>query len=319
MVEMIALIVGGLVFFLFAINQLSVNFREAFSDRAKSLISKYASNTFIGLLIGTAVTVLLGSSSAVIIITLIFINAETLGFKQAMSIILGANIGTTFSSQIIAMDIGPYAAIPLLIGMIIKLAASDPKTARTGKIILYFGMLFFGLFLMETAVIPLKDDPTLKNWIATLESPWQGALIGGFVTLVIQSSSATVGIAITLGKQQMISIAGGIAVMIGAELGTCSDTLLATIGGSRQTVKAGVFHLVFNLTTIVIGLLLFEPFVQLVEFVTTTDSIDNHIANAHMLFNTIGVLLVLPFLGLIQRFFNWVIPELDKKSGGIKE
>ena len=311
MYELWPLLVGGLVLFLYAITKLSETLREIFSDRAKTVIQKFTRNIFVSILIGTIITIILDSSSAVIIITIVFINAHTLSFRNAIGIIMGANIGTTFSSQIIALDVGKYSIIPLIIGLAIKFLTKQKKWDQRGEIFLYFGMLFFGLYVMEEAVAPLKQSDVFKEWIATLDSPVKGALIGGLVTLIIQSSSATVGMAITLGKQNLISLLGGVAVMLGAELGTCSDTLIATIKGTRQAIKAGIFHLVFNLTTIIIGLLLFNQFVELVLYISASDSIDNQIANAHMLFNILGVIAMLPFVRLFERFLNWIIPEKE--------
>ncbi len=283
---------------------------DVFSDKAKKTIEKYTGNIFLSILIGAITTMLLDSSSAVIILTIVFINAKTLSFRQAVGIIMGANIGTTFSSQIIAMDVGKYSIAPLIIGLIISLAAKKENHKRFGEILLYFGMLFFGLFIMEESVLPLKESEMFKDWILRVEnSPIQGALIGGLVTLIIQSSSATVGLAIVLGKQQMISIAGGIAIMLGAELGTCSDTLLATIKGSRQALKAGLFHLFFNLFSIILGLILFYPFVGIIEWISGNQGIDNHIANAHMMFNIMGVVIFLPVVGYFQKALNYLLPD----------
>lgn len=308
--EILPILIGGLALFLYAITQLSNIMNGVFSNNAITIIKKYTSNIFSSLLIGTLSTMLLGSSSAVIILVIVFINAKTLTFKQAIGLIMGANIGTTFSSQIIALDVGKYSIIPLAIGLFFVIFIKNEKWKRYGNILLYLGMLFFGLFLMEESVLPLRDSEMFANWIARVEgSPLQGALIGGLITLIIQSSSGTVGMAIILGKQQILSIAGGIAIMLGAELGTCSDTLLATINGSRQAFKAGIFHLFFNLTTIFIGLLLFSPFVALVEKISNTNDIGNVIANAHMLFNIAGVLLFLPFISLIEKGLNKLIPE----------
>jgi phosphate:Na+ symporter len=313
--DILALLIGGLAIFIYAISQLSETLKEIFTERAKQVIKKYTSHILSAILIGTLITIILDSSSAVIILTIVFINAKALTFRQAIGIIMGANIGTTFSSQIIAMDVGKYSIIPLFIGMAIMLFARGKTWKRAGQILLYFGMLFFGLFIMETSVIPLKDSDVFEEMIARLENPVQGALIGGLVTLIIQSSSATVGIAIVLGKQQLISIAGGIAVMLGAELGTCSDTLIATINGRRQALKAGLFHLLFNLSTIIIGLLIFHPFVSFVEWISGSQGIDNHIANAHMLFNIGGVVLFLPVVGLFEKMLNSLLP--DKKKAAV--
>ncbi len=313
MAEILPLLAGGLFLFLYSIGKLSDTLKNVFTAKAKKVIGEYTSNVISSLLVGTVLTILLGSSSAVIILTIVFINAESLNFKKAIGIIMGANIGTTFSSQLIAFDIGQYAAIPLFIGLLLSMIGKTERIQNYGNFLLYFGMLFFGLFVMQESVDPLRDSPVFENWIKRIDENYlQGTLIGGLVTLIIQSSSGTVGIAIVLGKQKLITLAGGMAIMLGAELGTCSDTLLATIKGTRQSLKAGLFHLLFNFITIIIGLLVFEPFVQLIEHLSPNANIGRKIANAHVLFNIGGVLLLLPFVGLAERFFNWLIKEQDK-------
>lgn len=308
--EILPLLLGGLALFLYAISRLSAVLKDLFSDRAKEVIKKYTSNIFMALLIGTVLTVLLDSSSAVIILVIVFINAGSLSFKQAIGIIMGSNIGTTFSSQIIALDVGMYSIIPLFVGLIFEVFAKGEKWRRTGNVMLFFGMLFFGLYVMESSVEPLKNSDVFLDWIARVEgSPVQGSLIGGLVTLIIQSSSGTVGMAIVLGKQQILSVSGGLAVMLGAELGTCSDTLIATIKGSRQAIKAGLFHLLFNFVSIILGLMLFPLFVELVYFISTSDDIGNIIANGHVLFNFMGVLLFLPFVGWVEFGLNRLLPD----------
>jgi phosphate:Na+ symporter len=308
--HILPLLIGGLVLFLYAINQLSDILGELFTDKAKRIIRRFTSNLFTSILVGTALTILLDSSSAVIILTIVFINAGSLDFRQAVGIIMGANIGTTFGSQIIAMDVGKYAIYPMLIGLAMNIFLRNRTVKQYGSIMLYFGMLFFGLYIMEESVLPLRDSQQFVDWIARIENNHvEGAISGGIITLIVQSSSATVGMAIVLGKQNLINLSGGIAVMLGAELGTCSDTLLATINSTRQALKAGLFHLLFNFTTICIGLLIFDPFVIIVEYLSGHQGIDRQIANAHMLFNFLGVLFFIPFVGLSVKFFEWILPE----------
>jgi phosphate:Na+ symporter len=146
-----------------------------------------------------------------------------------------------------------------------------------------------------------------------LDNPLRGTAIGALVTLVIQSSSATVGMVITLAKKGLINLGGGIAVMIGAELGTCSDTLLATIRSDRQAVKTGIFHLLFNIISIAVGLLVFPLFTRFIEQISGEASIEQKIANAHMVFNTAGVLLFIPLVPLLEKLLNRLLPTKDKK------
>lgn len=314
MTEILLSIIAGLVLFLFAVNSLSQTLQAATGEKANNWIKRFTSTTFSSLVVGTVVTTLLDSSSAVIIITIVLVNANILTFRHAMGIVLGANIGTTVSSQIIAMDIGKYSPVLLLIGFVLLFVAKTEKLTNIGKVILYFGVLFFGLYTMENAVEPLRDEAFFAEWMKKTEQPVAGALIGGLVTLIIQSSSATVGIALILSKKGFLSLAGGVAIMLGAELGTCSDTLIATIKGSRAALKTGLFHLTFNLLTIIVGLLLFYPFIALVKTISAGAPIERTIANAHMLFNVLGVLVFVWFIPLFEKFFNRLLPDKTTNS-----
>lgn len=311
MSEIILSIIAGLVLFLFAVNNLSETLKLTLGKKADYWITKFTSNTLSSLIVGTIATMLLDSSSAVIIITIVLVNSKILGFKQAMGIVLGANIGTTFSSQIIAMDIGKYSPVLLLLGFILLLISKSNKINNVGKIILYFGVLFFGLFTMENAVEPLRDTPFFTELMKKTENPMVGSLIGAVVTLVIQSSSATVGMAIILAKKGLLSLAGGTAIMLGAELGTCSDTLIATINGSRAAIKTGLFHLIFNLISIALGLVLFYPFIALVKVISGDASIETSLANAHMLFNILGVLIFVWTIPVFETVLNKLLPDKE--------
>jgi phosphate:Na+ symporter len=311
--EIILMVLGGLGLFLFAINNLSDTLKELLGDKAKQWLGIFTKNVFTSILTGVVITAILDSSSAVIIMTIVLVNAGALTFRQSMGIVMGANIGTTFSSQLIALDIGQYSPIPIFLGLIFSLFSKSAKVSETGKVVLYFGILFFGLYTMERAVEPLKDDPSFLAWMEKLDNPLKGTAIGALVTLVIQSSSATVGMVITLAKKGLINLGGGIAVMIGAELGTCSDTLLATIRSDRKAVKTGIFHLLFNIVSIAIGLLIFPLFTIFIEKISGSASIEQKIANAHMIFNTAGVLLFIPLIPFIEKLLNSLIPTKEQR------
>ena len=304
---------GGLGLFLFALNNISDALRDLLGDKAKKWLSIFTKNLFTSILTGVVITAILDSSSAVIIMTIVLVNAKALTFRQSLGIVMGANIGTTFSSQLIALDIGQYSPIPIFIGLILGFFAKSEKIAKPAKVLLYFGILFFGLYTMERAVEPLRDQPAFLTWMTRLENPAKGAGIGALVTLIVQSSSATVGMVITLAKKALISLPAGIAVMLGAELGTCSDTLLATIRSDRQAIKTGLFHLLFNLITICLGLLMFTWYIQLIEFISGNAHIEQKIANAHMLFNAAGVILFIPFIPTIEKLLNKWLPDKEKK------
>ncbi len=309
MFNIILEVCAGLVLFLYAISSLSKTLIHAIGDKANHWIQKFTSNTLSSILVGAMVTTLLDSSSAVIIITIILVNSKLLSFKQAMGIVLGANIGTTVSSQIISLNIGKYSPILLVIGFLLILFGKKEQFQNIGKVVLYFGLLFFGLYTIENAVDPLKNEAFFANLMKNVENPIAGSLVGAIVTLLIQSSSATVGMAILLTKKGFLSLTGGIAIMLGAELGTCSDTIIATIRGSRAAIKTGLFHVSFNLLSIFLGLILFTPFVVLVNKISAGTSIERALANAHMIFNVSGVLLFAWTLPFFEKILNKLIPE----------
>lgn len=186
------------------------------------------------------------------------VNAGIISSMKAYGVVMGANIGTTLSSQLIALNVKEYSPVFLTVGFIIMMAAKKPIAKKAGHLIFAAGLVFVGLFFMDTAVEPLKDYAPVINWLKGLDHPAKGALMGALLTLVIQSSPATVGIAIVLvlATQGLISLPADIAIMLGAELGTCSDTILAVIGRNRKAIRTGLFHLLFNIITIGIGILI---------------------------------------------------------------
>lgn len=307
-------LVGGIVLFLYAISKLSGHIREWADERMKEFVARFTRNILTAIITGIVVTVLLKSSSAAIIITIVLVGAGVVTFKQSLGIVLGANIGTTVASQIMALDIAEYAPVALAAGFALFIIFERPLIHRVGTVIFYFGMIFFGLLTMENAVEPLKSHEYFKELIASFENPISGALAGAGISAVIQSSSATVALAITLAKQSLITLPAAIAVMIGAELGTCADTLLATARSNRQAVKTGLFHFSFNLLSIVIGLALFVPFVGLIGYITEGSPVKQQIAHAHLIFNLLGAAAIAGFLPWIERGLNRLLPDNGNPS-----
>jgi phosphate:Na+ symporter len=307
--QSLLLILTGLILFLYALNNLSQGLKELSGDKLKTFLDRFTNNVFKGILSGIIVTVLLDSSSVVIIMTIALVNSRALTFRQAMGVVMGANIGTTFSSQLFALNVGEYAAIPILAGFVLMFFFKRTFYVNLGKVIFSFGLLFFGLFTMEEAVTPLKESNYFVTWLHSLENTWKGVGIGALVTVIVQSSSATVGMVIGLANQGLLSITAGIAIMLGAELGTCADTIIASVGRSRAAVKTGMFHLLFNVLTIVTGMLLLPLFTDLVLTISGGASIARTIANAHMLFNSLGVIIMLPILGLFEKALERLFPD----------
>lgn len=310
MIYIVLKILAGLFLFLLAIHQLSRTLLHTLGDTIKTGIQKFTTNTFTSLLTGLVSTALLDSSSAVIIIVIIFINNKILTFKKAMGIVLGANIGTTISSQLFALNLDILSLSMFLLGIIFILIFRQRKHRMIGKIILLFGVLFFGIYLMEYAVEPLRQNPYFNQLLLKeTSSPISAAIVGAFLTLIMQSSSATVAMTMVFAKHGLLSVYNSVAIMIGAELGTCSDTLIATIKGSRQAIKTGLFHLSFNIASIILGLLFFNPFVNLVLWFSKNTTIQNIIANAHLIFNIGGVILFIWTIPLFEKGLNYILPE----------
>lgn len=319
MTEVILSLAAGLALFLFSIASLSSNLQRIIGDRARKWIARFTASTLSGIFVGTLITILLGSSSAVIIVAIVLVNAKALTFRQAMGVVLGANIGTTFTSQLIALDITQYASILMVIGLVLDLIFSSENRSRWGRVVFFFGLLFYGLSVMENSVEPLRSNSSVTNLLQQTENPLRGAMIGAFLTLVIQSSSAAVGMAILLAKKGALSLAGGVAIMLGAELGTCSDTLIATIKGSRAALRTGVFHVVFNALAIGLGLLLFYPFVNMVLWISGNASIQQSVANAHMLFNLTSVFVFYWTVPFFDRFLNRLLPDRTIPAGSLAQ
>lgn len=308
--------IGGLALFLYGVEILAESLKRTQGGRFQKLLERSSSNRIAGLGTGTAATVVLDSSSVTIVLLIALVDGGLIPFAKALPVILGANIGTTFSSQIFAWNVDTYAPVLIAAGLVWKALAKSDRAKDGAQILLGLGLVLFGLNIIGTAAEPLKEHPEIIAWLRQLENPWLGVLAGAVVTIAIQSSSAMMGIVITLAGGGLISLPAGIAIMLGAEIGTCADTLIATIGRSRSAVKAGLFHLGFNIVTVLIGIMLID---QLVAFGTATGGdTGQRIANTHVLFNVAGALLVLPFVGAAARLLDRIVPDRseDKATGG---
>jgi len=308
-------VIAGLALFLLGLEQMAKGFRALAGGRVREIIARFTKNPFAGVATGFAACTALDSSSATIIMVIAMISGGLMTFQQALGVVMGANIGTTVGSQIIAFQIYEYAPVALMAGFLIKFAGKSKRAKRIGAIVLGFGLLFFGLEQLGAAVAPLKNDPAWMSWLQSLgDQPLKGALAGCLFTLIIQSSSATVGTAIALAAEGLIPLDTGIALMLGAEIGTVSDTLIAAIGRGREALRTAVFHLVFNVTTVALGLLFLAPLTHLAQALTPGGSAARHIANAHVAFNVLGVALFIWFVPWISRALHWVFPPRAERA-----
>lgn len=298
---------GALATFLLGLELLSEALEARGVARVKPMLARFSRTPLLGILTGALATAVLDSSSAVIVLLIALVQARVLAFRNALGIVLGANIGTTVGSQIIALDLTAWAPILLMVGVAGRLAFKQEALRTTAEVLTGLGLVFWGLGLMDLAVHPLRDSEQVLDALATFEDPVQGALAGGLATLIIQSSSATVGIAIGLAKSGILTLPAGVAIMLGAEIGTCADTLVATIGRSREAIRVGIFHLVFNILSVIGGLMMVEPLTEAAILISPEAGPGRQIANAHVMFNVAGALLAVGFVPwAADRLERWI-------------
>lgn len=311
-------VVGGLVLFLFGVLQLARSIEPLASDRARQLIDRFTTNRFAGVVTGAVATTLLDSSSVTIILVIALVNGGLLTFTQSLGVIMGSNIGTTVSSQIFALDVEAYSPLILLVGFLLFVTAGRSEGRRhVGLAVLGLGLVFFGLHYMGEAVVPLRDNAQFMRWMTGLERPLLGLAVGAIATVVIQSSSAMLGIVITLSSQGLVTLPAGLALMLGAEIGTCADTLVAAIGRTRAALRAGIFHLAFNISSAAVGLLFIDQLAALATSLPGGHSLPRQIANAHVAFNVLGVAAFIGFTPLIARILESLVPEAPHEAPAV--
>jgi phosphate:Na+ symporter len=308
MFEIIAGLTAGLVLFLYGVTRLAEALKEAAGERVKEWVARFTRNRFAGVGTGAVATAVVDSSSVTIATAIALVHAGVLPFAHSLGVILGANIGTTVSSQLFAMRGAAFAPVALALGFALYTLGRGARMRQAGGVLLGLGMIFFGLEQMARTVAPLGDHPAFATWMARLENPFVGLLAGAVATAVLQSSSATLGLAITLAGGGLLTLPAGVAVMLGAEIGTCADTLLAALGRSRAALRAGLFHLLFNVATAAVGLALASQLAVAAGWMPGA-GVGRQLANAHLLFNVAGVLLVVGFLPRIARWMHRLVPD----------
>ena len=305
---------AGLVLFIYGVTRLAEGLEHLAGDHMKNLVSKFTTNRFAGVATGTVATTLLESSSVTIIMTIAMVSAGLLTFAQSLGVVLGSNIGTTIGAQLISLNINLYAPIAMLVGAVLQFAGKTDNQKSLGLILLGIGLLFFGLDVIDEAMKPFREYQPFIDLMATLgKNPVLGALIGAGFTVLIQSSSATVAVIITLAGSGLVSLPAGIALMLGAEVGTCADTLVSTIGRGRPALRTGVFHFLFNITSAILGIIFAQQLAQFVLAISG-DDVGRQIANAQIIFNVIGVVAMIGFVPLIARGLEKLIPDTKLKQ-----
>jgi len=325
-------LVGGLGLFLFGMKIMSEGLQKVAGDRMRKILAALTNNRVVGTLVGLAVTAIIQSSSATTVMVVGFVNAGLMSLVQSIGVILGANIGTTVTAQLIAFKITKYALPAIGLGAGLKLFARNKKWIYVGEIILGFGILFFGMDTMKHAFDPIKKSQEFKEiFMLVGDNPLLGVLIGTLLTVIVQSSSATIGITIALASSGLLSFTAAVALILGENIGTTITANLAAIGTNLAARRTAFAHFLFNALGVAYMLVLLPYFMNFISSITPGDAdfvirtqqeidllggglnigdkpyIARHIANTHTMFNIVNTIIFLPLVGLLAKLTTFVI------------
>ncbi|MEK4758695.1 Na/Pi cotransporter family protein [Viridibacillus sp. FSL E2-0187] len=312
--EMIFEFLGGLGLFLFAIKYMGDGLQKAAGDRLRDLLDRFTTNPFMGVLVGIFVTVLIQSSSGTTVITVGLVSAGFMTLRQAIGVIMGANIGTTVTAFIIGINVGEYAYPIMALGAVLLFFFKKSKIQNIGQVLFGFSGLFIGLELMSSGMKPLRDWPAFIDLTLNMsDSPILGVIVGAIFTLIVQSSSATVGILQGLYAENLITLQGALPVLFGDNIGTTITAILAALGASVAARRAAATHVLFNVVGSIIFLLVLGLFTNYMEWVTGILGLEPkmQIAFAHGTFNVVNTLIQLPLIGVWAYVVTKLIPGED--------
>ena len=300
--EIVIGIMGGLGLFLYGMNLMGEALEKAAGSKLKKIIELLTSNIFMGVIVGTIVTAIIQSSSATTVMVVGFVNAGIMTLPQAVGVIMGANIGTTVTAQLVSIDINGLAPIALGIGIILYLFTNKPKTKHIAEVLIGFGILFTGMDFMKEAVKPLAEYSGFTNALLTFgKYPILGLLLGFGITAIIQSSSASMGMLVVLASQGLIPLNSALPILYGQNIGTCVTSLLSSIGASISARRAALIHLMFNVLGTIIFLIFLNGIVVKAVVYMDPDNVARQIANVHTIFNITSTLMLLPFNKIIIK------------------
>lgn len=302
---------GGLAFFLYGMEKMSEGMKKSAGNQMRNILAALTRNRIIGLFVGAFVTMVIQSSSATTVMLVSFVQAGLMRFTQSLGVILGADIGTTVTAQLIAFKLTDYALLMCAIGFAMRMMGKTEKIRNSGEIILGFGILFFGMKLMSDAMKPLRAFPEFVEILKELENPLLGILVGALFTALVQSSSAFTGLIIVLAQQGLISLEAGIPMIFGANIGTCVTAGLASIGASRDAKRVALAHVVFKIAGVLLFVFWIPAFADLIREMTALSGSGSarQIANAHTLFNVGLGLIFLPLTSVFAHFIEKILPE----------
>ena len=315
---------GGLAIFIYGMNQMSECLQKAAGEKMKTILALLTKNPILGVLAGALTTAVLQSSSATTVMAIGFVSAGLMNLPQAISIIFGANIGTTMTAQIIAFKISDYIYVFIFVGFLISFIAKAEKTKNIGQTLFAFGLLFLGIETMGDVMKPLASSPLFTNLIGRVaDIPILGLVVGTFMTLVIQSSSATIAVLQNFASQagpdgvtSIIGLTGAIPILLGDNIGTTITALLASVGQSKDAKRTALAHCIFNASGSLIFIWLVRPLASFIQYISTkgpeVEVISRQIANTHTIFNIVMTLIWTPLLWLMVKIVMKLIPEREQ-------
>lgn len=313
-VDLVFKLLGGLALFLYGMQMMSSNLEAAAGNRMKRILERLTANRIMGVCVGAGITAIIQSSSATTVMVVGFVNSGLMTLNQAVWIIMGANIGTTITGQMIALDIGVLAPIIAFVGVSMVIFVKNKKIQYAGGIIAGLGVLFIGMGMMSDAMMPLRDSESFVNLMTKFSNPLLGILAGAGFTAIIQSSSASVGILQALAMGGLLDLHSAVFVLFGQNIGTCITAVLAAIGTNRNAKRTTLIHLMFNVigTCIFVAICIVTPFTDWMISLAPSNPAAQ-IANVHTTFNIVTTLLLLPFGLYLAKAAEKLMPDKQEK------
>jgi phosphate:Na+ symporter len=303
-------VLGGLGLFLYGMSMMGTALQKVAGKKMEKIIELLTKNRFIAVIVGMFVTVIIQSSSLTTVMVVGFVNAGIMKLTQAVGIIMGANIGTTITGQLVSLNLEHWSPLAIGIGVFVWFTAKDDKKKNIAEIFIGFGILFLGMEALKDALKPLREIQAFADMMVSFGSvPVLGVLAGFLLTLMVQSSSASMGILIALASQGLIPLASAMPILYGENIGTCTTALISSVGASRNAKRAAIIHLVFNLIgTLLFVVVLTKPIAYVVTQMDPNDVV-RQIANAHTMFNLINVAVQFPFAMFLIKIAMKIIPD----------
>ena len=308
---------GGLGLFLFGMELMSDSIEKVAGAKLRRILEIFTTNRFMGMIVGIIFTGIIQSSSACTVMVVSFVNSGLMNLYQAAGVILGANIGTTITSQLVSFNLSKIAPLILLVGVVVMMFTKKEKVRKVAEVVVGFGILFVGLSTMSQAMANMKNEPQVVNLLMSLKNPFLATLMGFALTAVIQSSSVTVSIVLLLANQDLLPLPITLYIILGCNIGACATAMLASMTGKKDAKRAALIHLLFNIIgTVIIYIALFVAGDQIVELIKSI-SADNgrFVANAHTMIKIAQVIMLFPFTGWLVKMTYLIVPGEYQKVG----